>query len=117
MYPGLSQGCISTILSHGTEEQKARFLPKLIEGQWAGTMCLTEAHCGSDLGLLRCKAKPNEDGSYSLTGTKIFISAGEHDFTDNIVHIVLARLPDAPAGTKGISLFIVPKFNVVLLSK
>ena len=112
MYPGLSQGCISTILSHGTEEQKARFLPKLIEGQWAGTMCLTEAHCGSDLGLLRCKAKPNEDGSYSLTGTKIFISAGEHDFTDNIVHIVLARLPDAPAGTKGISLFIVPKFNV-----
>ncbi len=112
MYPGLSQGCISTILSHGTDEQKARFLPKLIEGQWAGTMCLTEAHCGSDLGLLRCKAAPNEDGSYSLTGTKIFISAGEHDFTDNIVHIVLARLPDAPVGTKGISLFIVPKFNV-----
>lgn len=112
MYPGLSQGCISTILSHGTDDQKARFLPKLIEGQWAGTMCLTEAHCGSDLGLLRCKAAPNEDGSYSLTGTKIFISAGEHDFTDNIVHIVLARLPDAPVGTKGISLFIVPKFNV-----
>ncbi|WP_137166716.1 acyl-CoA dehydrogenase C-terminal domain-containing protein [Salinimonas lutimaris] len=112
MYPGLSQGCISTILAHGTDEQKARFLPKLVSGEWAGTMCLTEAHCGSDLGLLRCKADPNEDGSYSISGTKIFISAGEHDFTDNIVHIVLARLPDAPEGTKGISLFIVPKMNV-----
>lgn len=112
MYPGLSQGCISTILTHGSDTQKNRFLPKLIEGQWSGTMCLTEAHCGSDLGLLRCKAQPNEDGSYAISGTKIFISAGEHDFTDNIVHIVLARLPDAPAGTKGISLFIVPKFNV-----
>ncbi|MBD3584253.1 acyl-CoA dehydrogenase [Salinimonas sp. HHU 13199] len=112
MYPGLSQGCISTILAHGTPALKQRFLPKLIEGNWTGTMCLTEAHCGSDLGMLRCKAEPNEDGSYSITGTKIFISAGEHDFADNIVHIVLARLPDAPAGTKGISLFIVPKVNV-----
>ena len=112
MYPGLSQGCISTILAHGSDDQKARFLPKLVSGEWAGTMCLTEAHCGSDLGLLRCKADPNQDGSYSISGTKIFISAGEHDFTDNIVHIVLARLPDAPEGTKGISLFIVPKMNV-----
>lgn len=112
MYPGLSQGCISTILAHGTDTQKQRFLPALVEGTWCGTMCLTEAHCGSDLGMLRCKAEPADDGSYKLTGTKIFISAGEHDFADNIVHIVLARLPDAPAGTKGISLFIVPKVNV-----
>ncbi|GAB2707827.1 acyl-CoA dehydrogenase C-terminal domain-containing protein [Aliiglaciecola aliphaticivorans] len=112
MYPGLSQGCIATINSHGTEEQKQTFLPPLIEGRWTGTMCLTESHCGSDLGMLKTKAVPNDDGTYSLTGTKIFISAGEHDFSDNIVHIVLARLPDAPAGTKGISLFVVPKFNV-----
>ncbi len=112
MYPGLSQGCMSTLLAHGSEEQKQRFLPKLVEGTWTGTMCLTEAHCGSDLGMLKCRAEPNEDGSYSLTGTKIFISAGEHDLSDNIVHIVLARLPDAPQGTKGISLFVVPKFNV-----
>lgn len=112
MYPGLSQGCISTILAHGTDEQKQRFLPKLIEGSWTGTMCLTESHCGSDLGMLKTKAVPNDDGSYSITGTKIFISAGEHDFSDNIVHIVLARLPDAPEGTKGISLFVIPKFNV-----
>lgn len=112
MYPGLSQGCISTILAHGTDEQKQRFLPKLIEGNWTGTMCLTESHCGSDLGMLKSKAVPNDDGSYSITGTKIFISAGEHDFSDNIVHIVLARLPDAPEGTKGISLFVIPKFNV-----
>ncbi len=112
MYPGLSQGCIATILAHGTDEQKQRFLPKLIEGTWTGTMCLTEAHCGSDLGMLKTRAVPNDDGSYSVTGTKIFISAGEHDFSDNIVHIVLARLPDAPSGTKGISLFVIPKFNV-----
>lgn len=112
MYPGLSQGCISTILAHGTDEQKQRFLPKLIDGSWTGTMCLTESHCGSDLGMLKTKAEPNDDGSYSITGTKIFISAGEHDFSDNIVHIVLARLPGAPEGTKGISLFIIPKFNV-----
>lgn len=112
MYPGLSQGCISTILAHGTDEQKQRFLPNMVEGSWTGTMCLTESHCGSDLGMLKTKAGPNADGSYSITGTKIFISAGEHDFSDNIVHVVLARLPDAPAGTRGISLFIIPKFNV-----
>lgn len=112
MYPGLSQGCMETIRSHGTDAQKARFLPKMIEGQWTGTMCLTEPHCGSDLGLLKSKAEPQADGSYKLTGTKIFISAGEHDLSDNIVHVVLARLPDAPEGTRGISLFIVPKFNV-----
>jgi alkylation response protein AidB-like acyl-CoA dehydrogenase len=112
MYPGLSQGCMETLKAHGTEEQKKIYLEKLIEGSWTGTMCLTESHCGSDLGMLKCKAEPAEDGTYKLTGTKIFISAGEHDMSDNIVHIVLARLPDAPAGTRGISLFIVPKFNV-----
>jgi alkylation response protein AidB-like acyl-CoA dehydrogenase len=112
MYPGLSHGCIKTLEAHGSDDQKARYLPKLITGKWTGTMCLTEAHCGSDLGLLRSKAEPQADGSYAITGTKIFISAGEHDMADNIVHIVLARLPDAPEGTKGISLFVVPKFNV-----
>lgn len=112
MYPGLSRGACHTIYEHGTEEQKTLFLSKLLEGHWTGTMCLTEPHCGSDLGMLRCKAEPNADGSYRLTGTKIFISSGEHDLTDNIVHIVLARLPDAPGGTKGISLFIVPKVCV-----
>ncbi|WP_020407597.1 acyl-CoA dehydrogenase C-terminal domain-containing protein [Hahella ganghwensis] len=110
MYPGLSHGAINTIALHGTEEQKASYMPKLVSGEWTGTMCLTEPHCGSDLGILRSKAEPNADGSYSITGTKIFISAGEHDMAENIVHIVLARLPDAPQGTKGISLFIVPKF-------
>lgn len=110
MYPGLSHGAIRTIAIHGTEEQKERYLTKLIEGVWTGTMCLTEPHCGTDLGMLKTKAEPQDDGSYAITGTKIFISAGEHDLSDNIVHIVLARLPDAPAGTKGISLFIVPKF-------
>jgi alkylation response protein AidB-like acyl-CoA dehydrogenase len=112
MYPGLSQGCMETLKAHGTDEQKKIYLEKLVEGSWTGTMCLTESHCGSDLGMLKCKAEPAEDGTYKLTGTKIFISAGEHDMSDNIVHIVLARLPDAPAGTRGISLFIVPKFNV-----
>jgi len=112
MYPGLSDGAVATIEEHGTDEQKETYLPKLISGEWTGTMCLTEAHCGSDLGLLKSRAVPQENGSYSITGTKIFISAGEHDMTDNIIHIVLARLPDAPAGTKGISLFIVPKFKV-----
>jgi len=110
MYPGLSDGAMKTLDSHGTDEQKETYLTKLIEGSWTGTMCLTEPHCGTDLGMLRTKAEPNDDGSYSITGTKIFISAGEHDLSDNIVHIVLARLPDAPEGTKGISLFIVPKF-------
>ena len=110
MYPGLSRGAVNTLEEHGTEEQKQAYLTRLIDGSWTGTMCLTESHCGSDLGLLRSKAEPNGDGSYSITGTKIFISAGEHDLAENIVHIVLARLPDAPKGTKGISLFIVPKF-------
>ena len=109
MYPGLSHGAMNTIEAHGTEEQKQTYLTKLISGEWTGTMCLTEPHCGSDLGTLRTKAEPNADGTYSITGTKIFISAGEHDMADNIVHIVLARLPGAPEGTKGISLFIVPK--------
>ncbi|OEY65230.1 acyl-CoA dehydrogenase C-terminal domain-containing protein [Marinobacter sp. X15-166B] len=110
MYPGLSHGATHTVETHGTEEQKQIYLTKLISGEWTGTMCLTEPHCGSDLGILRSKAEPNPDGSYSISGTKIFISAGEHDMAENIVHIVLARLPDAPEGTKGISLFIVPKF-------
>lgn len=112
MYPGLSHGAMNTLHAHGTEEQKQTYLTKLIEGRWTGTMCLTEAHCGTDLGMLRTKAEPNPDGSYAITGTKIFISAGEHDMAENIIHIVLARLPGAPEGTKGISLFIVPKFNV-----
>jgi hypothetical protein len=109
MYPGLSHGAINTLEEHGTEEQKQTYLTKMISGEWTGTMCLTESHCGSDLGTLRTRAEPSMDGSYSITGTKIFISAGEHDLTDNIVHIVLARLPGAPEGTKGISLFVVPK--------
>jgi len=112
MYPGLSHGAIKTIEEHGDDEQKQKYLTRLVEGSWTGTMCLTESHCGSDLGLLRTKAEPQADGSYAITGTKIFISAGEHDMAENIVHIVLARLPDAPPGTKGISLFIVPKFKV-----
>ena len=112
MYPGLSHGAVKTIESHGDSDQQRKFLPKLITGEWTGTMCLTESQCGSDLGLLQTKAEPQKDGSYILSGTKIFISAGEHDMTENIVHIVLARLPDAPSGTKGISLFIVPKYNV-----
>ena len=112
MYPGLSHGAVNTIKVHGTDQQKSQYLNKLVEGAWTGTMCLTEAHCGTDLGLLRTKAEPNGDGSYRVSGTKIFISSGEHDLTENIVHIVLARLPDAPMGVKGISLFIIPKFNV-----
>ncbi len=112
MYPGLSLGAVKTVEAHGDAEQKEKYLTKLVSGEWTGTMCLTEAHCGSDLGLLRTKAEPQADGTYAINGTKIFISAGEHDMADNIVHIVLARLPDAPAGTKGISLFIVPKFKV-----
>ena len=110
MYPGLSHGAMRTLELHGTDDQRATYLTKLIEGRWTGTMCLTEAHCGSDLGMLKTKAEATDDGAYRITGTKIFISAGEHDFAENIVHIVLARLPDAPAGTKGISLFVVPKF-------
>jgi len=112
MYPGLSHGAYEALVAHGTDEQKKLYLPKLVSGEWTGTMCLTEPHCGTDLGLLRTKAEPQADGSYKLTGNKIFISAGEHDFTENIVHLVLARLPDAPKGSKGISLFVVPKFKV-----
>ena len=110
MYPGLSQGCYEAIHAFGTDEQKELYLPKLIDGSWSGTMCLTEPHCGTDLGLIKSKAVPNDDGSFNITGTKIFISAGEHDLTENIIHLVLAKLPDAPDGVKGISLFVVPKF-------
>ncbi len=112
MYPGLSHGAYEALHAHGTPEQKATYLPKLTSGQWTGTMCLTEPHCGTDLGLLRTKAEPQADGTYKITGAKIFISAGEHDLAENIVHLVLARLPDAPQGSKGISLFVVPKFLV-----
>ncbi|NMV39560.1 acyl-CoA dehydrogenase C-terminal domain-containing protein [Ralstonia insidiosa] len=110
MYPGLSHGAYEALHAHGTDELKQRYLPKLVSGVWTGTMCLTEPHCGTDLGILRTKAEPLADGSYAITGTKIFISAGEHDLAENIIHLVLARLPDAPGGTKGISLFVVPKF-------
>jgi len=110
MYPGLSHGAYECLKEHGTDEQKAQYLPKLVSGEWTGTMCLTEAHCGTDLGLLRSKAEPQADGTYKITGSKIFISAGDHDMAENIVHLVLARLPDAPEGSKGISLFLVPKF-------
>ncbi|HEU4850804.1 MAG TPA: acyl-CoA dehydrogenase C-terminal domain-containing protein [Telluria sp.] len=110
MYPGLSHGAYECLKEHGTEEQKSVYLPKLATGEWTGTMCLTEAHCGTDLGMLRSKAAPQADGSWLITGSKIFISAGEHDMSENIVHLVLARVPDAPEGSKGISLFLVPKF-------
>jgi acyl-CoA dehydrogenase len=109
MYPGLTQGALTTILIHGTSEQKARYIPKMIEGPWTGTMNLTEPHCGTDLGLLRTKAERQADGSYRITGTKIFISAGEHDLAENIVHLVLARVEGAPSGIRGVSMFIVPK--------
>jgi hypothetical protein len=110
MYPGLARGAADAIYVHGTEEQKASYLPKMISGEWGGTMNLTEPHCGTDLGMLRSKAVPQGDGSYKISGQKIFISAGEHDLTDNIIHLVLARIEGAPDGVKGISLFIVPKF-------
>ncbi|MDH6265676.1 acyl-CoA dehydrogenase [Rhizobium sp. SG_E_25_P2] len=112
MYPGLTNGAIAAILVHGSEAQKETYLPKMVEGVWTGTMNLTEPHCGTDLGLLRTKAVPQADGSYKISGQKIFISAGEHDMSDNIIHLVLARIEGAPEGTKGISLFIVPKFLV-----
>jgi alkylation response protein AidB-like acyl-CoA dehydrogenase len=112
MYPGLSHGAYEALHAYGTPEQKKTYLPKLTSGEWTGTMCLTEPHCGTDLGLLRTKAEPQPDGSYRITGSKIFISAGEHDMAENIIHLVLARLPDAPKGSKGISLFVVPKFHV-----
>ena len=110
MYPGLAHGAYEALHAHGTDEQKKNYLPKLVSGEWCGTMCLTEPHAGTDLGLLRTKAESDGNGAYKLTGTKIFVSAGEHDLSKNIVHLVLAKLPDAPPGTRGISLFIVPKF-------
>jgi alkylation response protein AidB-like acyl-CoA dehydrogenase len=110
--PGLSHGAYNALLLHGSEELKQRYMPKLVTGEWSGVMCLTEPQAGTDLGLIRTKAEPNADGSYAINGGKIFISSGEHDLTENILHLVLARLPGAPKGTKGISLFIVPKFLV-----
>ncbi|MBV9655422.1 MAG: acyl-CoA dehydrogenase C-terminal domain-containing protein [Acetobacteraceae bacterium] len=110
LYPGLSFGFYRALLHHGTSEQKQTYLPKIVDGTWSGTMCLTEAHCGTDLGMVRTRAVPQGDGSFRLTGNKIFISAGDHDMTENVVHLVLARLPDAPPGVKGISMFLVPKF-------
>lgn len=110
MYPGLSHGAYNAIEKHGSDELKKQYLPKMVSGEWTGTMCLTEPQCGTDLGLIRTKAEPQANGSYKITGTKIFISAGEHDLSENIVHLVLARLPDAPAGIRGISLFLVPKY-------
>ena len=110
MYPGLSHGAYECLHAHGTAYQKNTYLEKLVSGQWTGTMCLTEPHCGTDLGILKTKAEPLDDGTYRITGTKIFISSGDHDLSENIVHLVLARLPNAPEGSKGISLFVVPKF-------
>ena len=112
MYPVLSLGAIKTTREYGSDDLKAKYLRPMVEGRWTGTMCLTEAHSGSDLGLLRTKAEPNDDGSYAITGSKIFISSGDHDLVENIIHIVLARLPDSPPGIKGISLFLVPKLKV-----
>jgi alkylation response protein AidB-like acyl-CoA dehydrogenase len=109
IYPGLTVGAYNAISAHASDELKNLYLPKMVAGEWSGTMCLTESHCGTDLGLIKTRAVPAGDGSYKITGTKIFISAGEHDLTKNIIHLVLAKLPDSPAGTKGISLFIVPK--------
>ncbi|MEO9167003.1 MAG: acyl-CoA dehydrogenase family protein, partial [Aestuariivirga sp.] len=110
MYPGLSHGAYIAMHAHASDELKQKFLPKMVDGTWGGTMCLTEPHCGTDLGLLRTKAVPQSDGSYKISGTKIFISSGEHDLTENNIHLVLAKLPDAPKGVKGISLFVVPKY-------
>jgi hypothetical protein len=110
MYPVLTRAAVHAILIVGSAQQKQRYVPRLVSGEWAGSMCLTESHCGTDLGLIRSKADPQDDGSYRVSGTKIFITAGEHDLASNIIHLVLARLPDAPAGIKGISMFIVPKY-------
>ncbi|MCL1125711.1 acyl-CoA dehydrogenase C-terminal domain-containing protein [Shewanella surugensis] len=112
MYLGLTIGAVNTIIAHGTDSQKQQFLPKMSEGRWTGTMCLTEAHCGTDLAQIQTKAIANDDGSYTITGSKMFISAGDHDLTENIIHIVLARLPASPKGTRGLSLYIVPKINI-----
>ncbi len=112
MYPGLTHGAISALLAKGSREQQEKYVPKMASGEWGGTMNLTEPHCGTDLGLIKTRAEPNADGSYAITGTKIFISSGEHDLTDNIIHLVLAKTPGAPESSKGISLFVVPKFLV-----
>jgi alkylation response protein AidB-like acyl-CoA dehydrogenase len=112
MYPGLTHGAYAAIHAHGSDEQKRTYLPKLVSGEWTGTMNLTEPHCGTDLGMMRTKAEPQPDGSYRITGTKIFISAGDHDLAENIIHLVLAKIPGGPEGIKGVSLFIVPKFLV-----
>ncbi|MEO2049751.1 MAG: acyl-CoA dehydrogenase C-terminal domain-containing protein [Pirellulales bacterium] len=112
MYPGLAEGVCHAMDAHSSDELKQKFLPQLIDGTWGGTMCLTEPHCGTDLGLIRTKATPQEDGTYLVSGTKSFISAGEHDLNENIIHLVLARLPDAPAGIKGITMFLVPKLSI-----
>ena len=112
MYHGLTHGAVSAILVKGWDEQKAKYVPNMVSGEWAGTMNLTEPHCGTDLGLIKTKAEPQADGSYAITGTKIFISSGEHDLTENIIHLVLAKIAGAPDNVKGISLFIVPKFMV-----
>ena len=112
LYPMLTAGACLSILNHASEELKAQYLPNMYAGVWAGSMCLTEPHAGTDLGIIRTKAEPQADGSYKVSGTKIFITGGEHDLTENIIHLVLAKLPDAPAGPKGISLFLVPKFMV-----
>jgi alkylation response protein AidB-like acyl-CoA dehydrogenase len=112
MYQGLTHGAASAIIAHGTDEQKAKWLPNMVSCEWTGTMNLTEPHCGTDLGLMRTKAEPQDDGTYKITGQKIFISAGDHDMADNIVHLVLAKIPGGPEGIKGVSLFIVPKFLV-----
>lgn len=112
LYPGLTRGAYVAMKAHASKELKQRYLPKMVEGTWSGAMALTESHCGTDLGLLRTRAEPQQDGSFHLNGTKIFITGGEHDLADNIIHLVLARLPDAPKGTKGISMFLVPKFLV-----
>ncbi|MCX7865035.1 MAG: acyl-CoA dehydrogenase family protein, partial [Novosphingobium sp.] len=112
MYPGLTNGAVRALLATGSPELQERFVPKMVSGEWLGTMNLTEPHCGTDLGLIRTRAEPQADGSYAISGTKIFISAGEHDLAENIIHLVLARLPDAPEGTRGISLFVVPKLLI-----
>ncbi len=112
MYQGLTHGAASAILAHGTDAQKATYLPKMVSCEWTGTMNLTEPHCGTDLGLMRTKAEPQEDGSYKISGQKIFISAGDHDMSENVIHLVLAKIPGGPEGIKGVSLFIVPKFNL-----
>ena len=112
LLPGLTHGACIAIEAHASEALRAKYLPNMVSGRWSGTMCLTESHAGTDLGMIRTRAVPRPDGSYAITGTKIFITCGEHDATENIIHLVLARLPDAPRGVKGISLFLVPKYLV-----